>query len=185
MSWNVKWLPPRPHRSSRFQDYKLSFHISSLHPSLVDFFTHLILAWIFPLGMWLCYWVMTFFLQESKWLYSVYWFCWQQEFVSAELDQVLVVTQMFRFQETLFSLELGYFPSVKLWLVPERKLHCLGRAGCSCGFSDIQRLSVWPTGCKPALPGCPAGQRSHWAGLNTSAGVQRWLLELLWNQGRW
>ena len=39
---------------------------------------------------------------------------WQQEFVSAELGQGLVVIQMFRFQETLFSLELGYFPSVKL-----------------------------------------------------------------------
>lgn len=41
-------------------------------------------------------------------------FLLQQEFMSAELGQILVVTQMFRFQETLFSLELGYFPSVKL-----------------------------------------------------------------------
>ena len=40
-------------------------------------------------------------------------FLLQQEFMSAELGQILV-TQMFRFQETLFSLELGYFPSVKL-----------------------------------------------------------------------
>lgn len=181
----MKWLPPRSHSSSHFQDYKLSFHISSLHPFLVDFFMHLILAWIFPSGMWLCCWVMIFFLQKSKWLLSVYCFCWQREFMSAELGQILVVTQMFRFQETLFSLELGYFPSVKLWLVPERQLHCWGRAGCSSGFSDIQRLSVWPTGCKPGLPGCLAGQCSHWAGLNTSTGIQRWLLQLLWNQGRW
>ena len=41
-------------------------------------------------------------------------FLLQQEFMSAELGQILVVTQMFRFQETLFSLDLGYFPSVKL-----------------------------------------------------------------------